>query len=62
MNPCGLVRLVCSVSDCDTPFEVLSPTPEDLHEPLCPRHKKARLLEEEEPGCDSASAGLSDAE
>jgi hypothetical protein len=49
---CGFVQLVCSVPGCDTPFEVMGPTPEDLHEPLCPLHQKARLVQDEESGCD----------
>ena len=52
MSICGLVLLVCSVPNCDTPFEVMDPTPEELHEPLCPRHYKARLVENETPGCN----------
>ncbi len=52
MNRCGLVQLVCSVPACETPFEVMSPTTEDLYQPLCPQHKKARLVEKDETRCD----------
>jgi hypothetical protein len=52
MNPCGLIQLVCSFPACETPFEVMRPTTEDLERPLCPSHKKARLVENEETGCD----------
>jgi len=48
------VELVCSVESCRVVFETYRPTADERDEPLCPRCRKARLVETETPGCDSA--------
>ncbi len=52
------MTLACSVESCSALFQMYgSPTPEQLAEPLCPTHQKARLANDGD-GCEEIGADL----